>query len=254
MAYEIHSGYSQDVLPVINKKFDLVITSPPYNIGKSYEKKTSIDQYMNVQKTVLDAVVPTISERGSICYQIGNYVNDGEVLPLDFLFYDLLSSYDLKLRGRIIWKFGHGLHCKYRFSGRHETILWFSKSDDYIFNLQPQGVDEETIKVLNRDWDSMVWDIVNVKSNHPEKTDHECQFPIELVERCVLVLTDPGSWVLDPFGGVGSTLLGSLMHGRNAVSIDKEEKNCRITKERIDQLLAGKLRTRPMTKEIHVPK
>ena len=54
-----------------------------------------------------------------------------------------------------------------------------------------------------------MWNIPNVKSNHPEKTEHPCQFPIELVERCVLALTDEKSWVLDPFAGVGSTVIGS---------------------------------------------
>ncbi|NJO84507.1 MAG: site-specific DNA-methyltransferase, partial [Blastochloris sp.] len=69
---------------------------------------------------------------------------------------------------------------------------------------------EVTCEVVAQDWESAIWDIPNVKSNHPEKTLHPCQFPIELVERCVLALTNADDWVLDPFSGAGSALLAAL--------------------------------------------
>src|SRR5690606_23855272 len=129
----------------------------------------------------------------------------------------------------IIWRFDHGFHASRRFSGRYETILWFTKSaDNFIFNLDnvrvqtkywskkhskgskkgqfssnPKGKNPSDIwDILVRDWDNEVWNIPNVKANHVEKTIHPCQYPVELVERCVLALTEPESWVLDPFAGV----------------------------------------------------
>jgi DNA modification methylase len=98
-----------------------------------------------------------------------------------------------------------------------------------------------------------MWDIPNVKSNHPEKTEHPCQFPIELVERCVLALTEPGSWVLDPFAGVGSTLLAALKNERNSIGIEKEAAYCAIAEQRISDMRAGTLKFRPINKPIHVP-
>ena len=168
----------------------------------------------------------------------------------------------LKLRNRIIWYFGHGLHASNRFSGRYETILWFSKTDDYIFNLDnvrvpskypgkrhfkgpkkglpsgnPLGKNPSDIwEIVVKDWDREIWDIPNVKSNHPEKTEHPCQFPIELVERCVLALTDENSWVLDPFAGVGSTLIAAVKNNRNAMGIEKEQAYCKIANQNKNNL------------------
>src|SRR5437762_4382968 len=218
----------------------LIITSPPYNIGKSYESRKSIETYLRGQERVIDELVRVLHEEGSICWQVGNFVEDGEIFPLDIPFYNILKERGLKLRNRIIWHFGHGLHASKRFSGRYETILWFTKGNHYTFNLDPVrapskypgkrhfkgdkkgqpsgnplGKNPSDIwEFLEEEWDSAMWDIPNVKANHPEKTPHPCQFPVELVERCVLALTNEGDWVLDPYSGVGSSLIAGLKHNR----------------------------------------
>jgi len=136
ISYQIVNG---DSLPVLKKledgKFDLIITSPPYNVGKSYETKTSIEKYLETQEEIINELIRTLSDKGNLCWQVGNYVNKGEVFPLDIYYYQIFKKHGLKLRNRIIWHFGHGLHASKRFSGRYETILWFSKTNDYIFNL-----------------------------------------------------------------------------------------------------------------------
>lgn len=262
-----------------NGKFDLIITSPPYNIGKVYETKTDIDKYLSTHEPIIDQLVRLLNDKGNLCWQVGNFVDKGEVFPLDIYYYWLFKSRGLKLRNRIVWHFGHGLHASKRFSGRYETILWFSKSDNYIFNLDnvrikskypgkrhfkgpnkgmpsgnPLGKNPSDIwEIIERDWDSGLWDIPNVKSNHPEKTQHPCQFPIELVERCVLALTNDDSWVLDPFAGVGSTIIASIKNGRNAIGIEKEESYCKLAKERIKAYSEGELKIRPINKPIHTP-
>ncbi len=262
-----------------DEKFDLIITSPPYNVGKSYETKTSIEKYLETQDEIISELIRTLSKKGSICWQVGNYVDKGEIFPLDIYYYQIFKKYGLKLRNRIIWHFGHGLHASNRFSGRYETILWFTKSDDYIFNLDnvrvpskypgklhfkgdkkgtpsgnPLGKNPSDIwEIIANDWETAMWDIPNVKSNHPEKTTHPCQFPIELVERCVLALTDESSWVLDPFAGVGTTVIASIKNNRNAIGIEKEDEYCDIAKERINELKEGNLKMRPINKTIHVP-
>lgn len=278
--YKIENG---DCLTVLNKiedaKFDLILTSPPYNIGKAYETKTSIEKYLETQEVIINELVRTLSDKGNLCWQVGNYVDKGEVFPLDIYYYQIFKKHGLKLRNRIVWYFGHGLHASNRFSGRYETILWFSKTDSYIFNLDdvripskypgkrhfkgpkkghpsgnPLGKNPSDIwEIIEHDWDTALWDIPNVKSNHPEKTEHPCQFPIELVERCVLALTDENSWVLDPFAGVGSTVIGALKNNRHAIGIEKEADYCKIAKQRIADLNEGKLKMRPINKPIHKP-
>jgi DNA modification methylase len=280
ISHNVICGDSLKVLKEIEGgKFDLIITSPPYNVGKSYETKTSIEKYLETQEEIINELVRTLSDKGNLCWQVGNYVDKGEVFPLDIYYYQIFKKLGLKLRNRIIWHFGHGLHASNRFSGRYETILWFSKTDDYIFNLDnvripskypgklhfkgekkglpsgnPLGKNPSDIwEIIANDWETAMWDIPNVKSNHPEKTEHPCQFPIELVERCVLALTDEKSWVLDPFAGVGSTVIAAIKNNRNAIGIEKENEYCKIANQRIKDLNEGKLKIRPINKPIHKP-
>lgn len=275
--------YNGDCLEYLKKiedqSFDLIITSPPYNVGKKYETKTSIEKYLETQEEIIDELIKSLTPRGNLCWQVGNYVNKGEIFPLDIFYYEIFKKHGLKLRNRIIWHFGHGLHASRRFSGRYETILWFSKTDDYIFNLDnvripakypgkrhfkgpkkglpsgnPMGKNPADIwEIVEQDWERELWNIPNVKANHPEKTAHQCQFPIELVERCVLALTNEGSWVLDPFAGVGSTLIASIKNNRNVIGIEKESDYCKIAEDRVNDFKLGNLKMRPINKPIHVP-
>ena len=218
-----------------NESMHLIVTSPPYNIGKEYERRTSNETYIEQQAAAIAEAVRVLNPRGSICWQVGNGINDGEIFPLDILLYPIFKNHGLKLRNRIVWTFGHGLHCQKRLSGRHETILWFTKSDDYTFNLDPIRVpskypEKKHFKGPNKGKlssnplgknPSDVWDIPNVKSNHVEKTDHPCQFPqVGLVERLVLALTNKGDSVLDPYLGVGSSAIAALKNDRHAYGCD----------------------------------
>jgi DNA modification methylase len=278
--YNIINGEAlKELKKIEDNKFDLIITSPPYNVGKEYEVKISIEKYLKTQEAIIEQLVRVLSDTGSICWQVGNYVEKGEIFPLDIYYYQIFKQFKLKLRNRIIWHFGHGLHASNRFSGRYETLLWFTKSDNYTFKLDdvrvpskypgklhfkgpkkgqpsgnPKGKNPSDIwEIVINDWENELWNIPNVKSNHPEKTIHQCQFPIELVERCILALTDKNSWVLDPFSGVGSTIIASIKNNRNAVGIDKEKKYCSIAMERIEKLKKGELKIRPINKPIHIP-
>lgn len=258
-------------------KIKLIVTSPPYNVGKEYETKKSIEKYLEEQKVIIKELVRVLSSSGSICWQVGNYIFKGEVFPLDIFYYEIFKSFGLKLRNRIIWHFGHGLHSSKRFSGRYETILWFTKEDEYTFNLDdvrvpakypgkkhfkgpkkgqysgnPQGKNPSDIwEVVLNDWENEIWNIPNVKSNHVEKTEHPCQYPIELVERCVLALTNEEDWILDPFAGVGSTVLASLKNKRNVIGIEKEKKYRDIGLQRVQDFLNGKLQFRPVGTPIY---
>ncbi len=250
-----------------DESIQLIVTSPPYNIGKSYETKTDIQEYLNEQSEIIDECVRVLKPTGSICWQVGNYIDNGEIVPLDILLFPLFSNHGLQLRNRIVWHFGHGLHAKNRFSGRYEVILWFTKTKDYIFNLDAVRVpqkypNKKHFKGPNKGKlsgnplgknPSDVWDIPNVKANHVEKTEHPCQFPIELVERLVLAFTEKGDWVFDPFLGVGSTAIAALMHDRKAIGAEIVEDYHKITLERINLAEEGKLRVRPMSREVYDP-
>jgi adenine-specific DNA-methyltransferase len=262
------NGDVNDLLVNIPTEFvQLVVTSPPYNLGKEYEEKIDIESYLKQQEQIITQCVRVLKPTGSICWQVGNFVENGEIIPLDILLYPIFSKLKLHLRNRIIWHFGHGLHASKRFSGRYEVILWFTKTDQYIFNLDPIRVPQKypqkkyykgpkkgqlSGNPLGKN-PSDVWEIPNVKSNHIEKTDHPCQFPIELIERLVLSMTEENDWVMDPFMGVASTAIASLLHHRKVIGAEIVEDYVNIGWERIKKAEEGSLLIRPMDRPVFNP-
>lgn len=276
----LYHGDTADFLTTLpDESVKLIVTSPPYNLGKAYETKVAIEHYLNTQESVIAELIRVLRDDGSLCWQVGNFVEDGEVFPLDIFYYDIFKRHHLYLRNRMIWHFRHGLHASKRFSGRYETLLWFTKSDHYTFNLDsvrvpskypgkrhykgakkgqpsgnPKGKNPSDLwEIVAQDWETALWDIPNVKSNHPEKTVHPCQFPVELVERCVLALTDENDRVLDPYAGVGSALIAAVKHGRWALGSEKEEDYVEVARDRLNAHFSGHLKLRPLGKPVHEP-
>lgn len=264
----VHPGDCLDLLKTIpDQTLQLVVTSPPYNIGKEYEKKLQLDLYLKQQAQVIAECARALSPKGSICWQVGNYVDRGAIIPLDTVLYPIFSNLGLRMRNRIIWHFEHGLHCSRRFSGRYETIIWFTKSEDYTFNLDPVRVPQKypgkkyfkgpkagqySCNPLGKNPGDL-WVIPNVKSNHVEKTGHPCQFPVELIERLVLSLTHEGDWVFDPFLGTGTSIIAAIRHGRRGAGADIVPKYIKLAGQRIQQEIEGTLRTRPMDRPVYDP-
>lgn len=264
----IYEGDCIDLLASLPDDFvQLIVTSPPYNIGKEYENRIVLKDYLKQQRDIIEKCAGKLKSTGSICWQIGNYIDNGEIIPLDILLYPIFSSLGLKLRNRIVWHFGHGLHASKRFSGRYEVILWFTKTDKYTFNLDavriPQkypnkkyfkgpNIGELSCNPLGKN-PSDIWEIPNVKSNHVEKTIHPCQFPVELIERLVLSMTNKNDWVFDPFMGVGSTAIAALMHERKVIGAEIKPEYNAITKERIALAEKGEIRIRPMERPVYDP-
>lgn len=248
----------------------LVATSPPYNLGKAYEVKMTLAEWVEGQRLTINEAARVVHNRGSVCWQVGNWIKDGEVYPLDCILYPLFVAAGLHLRNRIVWHYEHGLHATHRLSGRHETIMWWTKGHDYTFNLDPIRVPQKypgkkhfrgpnigqlSGNPLGKN-PGDVWIIPNVKHNHREKTIHPCQFPIELVERLVLALTKPGDLVLDPYCGVGTTVLAAEKNGRLGAGgdLDADDLYLPVARERYAQLQAGTLPIRAINTPVFQPK
>lgn len=245
--------------------FDLVITSPPYNLGKDYEIKMELEEYVKWQAEIIEGLIPLIKDTGSICWQVGNYVSNGEIWPLDIELAPVFKKLGMKLRNRIVWKFGHGLHAKKRFSGRYEVVLWYTKSDSYTFNLDPVRVPakypgKKAYKGPRKGQYSGnprgknpedVWEIPNVKSNHVEKTIHPAQFPVGLVERLILSLTNEDELIFDPFAGVASAGVAAAIHKRKFWGCDIIHGYLEIGRARIEAALMNQARYRPHNKPLY---
>jgi adenine-specific DNA-methyltransferase len=264
----------------------LVISSPPYNIGKPYERadERTYNEYLAWQRQVIEAMLPALTENASVCWQVGTYITDGELFPLDVPFIEIFRSLKFRLRNRIIWRYNFGYNADKRFSGRYETVLWFSRTNTYTFNLDPVRIPQlypgkrhsaskgnkagkPSGNPLGKNpsdyWEfsasedfqnNPVWDVPNVKAKHPEYTEHPCQFPVELAERCVLALSNAGETVLDPFIGTGATAIAAVKHGRHAVGIDRYPPYLAIAEERIAQYAKGDLPLRPLGKPVRRPR
>lgn len=252
-----------------DESVNLVITSPPYNIGKSYEEKIDFEKYLDFQKQVISECVRVLKPGGSICWQVGFSISDGELLPLDIVFYPIFKSHNLVLRNRIIWSFGHGLHARSKFSGRHETILWFSKGKDLphfdldavrVPQLYPEKKHYKGPKKGQLSSNPLgknpgdVWDIPNVKAHHVEKTTHDCQFPIALVQRLIRALCPPGGLVLDPFAGVATTGCAAEIEGRPYVLAEKDPGFHKVGLDRLSKARNGQLNFRDLSQSKKLPK
>ncbi|WP_298261933.1 site-specific DNA-methyltransferase [Bradyrhizobium sp.] len=271
--------WNRDVASVLHKLpekplFDLVITSPPYNIGKRYEERIKLEDYTAWHEALIESIVCRTKSTGSICWQVGNYIESGSIYPLDYLFHPIFARHGLKLRNRIVWHYGHGLHQKRRFSGRYEVVLWYTKSDDYIFDLDavrvppkypgkrafrgpkagqlsgnPRGKNPEDVwEVQNSTYD--IWNIPNVKAGHVEKTEHPCQFPVGLVERLILALTQKSDVVFDPFTGTGSTGVAALLHKRRFLGCELDSDYAQLAYSRLIRTVDGQERFRSHAKPV----
>lgn len=247
--------------------FDLVVTSPPYNIGKSYEKPQELGAYLAWQESVIRQIHPRLRDTGSVCWQVGNFVENGTILPLDIELAPVFKRLGMQLRNRIVWRFGHGMHSQRRFSGRYEVILWYTKTDDYVFDLDAVRIPSKypgkryyrgpkkgqySGHQLGKNPED-VWDIPNVKSNHVEKTIHPCQFPVGLVERLVLSMTQKSALVFDPFAGVASSGVAAAVHGRRFWGVEKVAEYVKVGRRRIQDALDGHPAYRPHDKPIMDP-
>jgi len=274
--YTLVRGDCAKLLPKISaRSVNLILTSPPYCIGKSYENNTRAEDFLPALEKILPDLIRVLRVGGSICWQVGYHVTENVVTPLDVLVCDMMRKHPImKLRNRIIWTFGHGLHSEDRFSGRHETILWFTKGERYRFDLDavrvlqkypgkrhykgnkhgalsgnPKGKNPSDV------WEgSDVWDIPNVKANHVEKTIHPCQFPIALARRIIASTTKRNGLVLDPFAGAGTAGIAAVSLRRRFVGAEINRRYHKLATQRIEQALAGKLDHRPDWKPVYTPR
>lgn len=262
----LHNGDCIELLKNLpDESVDLVVTSPPYCIGKAYEDPHDDIQTFRKQHTdIFQELYRVVKPGGSICWQVGYHISDKCVIPLDYIVYEIFTSlsesldHPLTLRNRIVWTFGHGLNSTTRFSGRHETILWFTKGAQTVFNLDAVRVPQKypgkrsyrgphkgelSGNPLGKN-PSDIWDIPNVKAKHVEKTTHPCQFPVAIPQRLIRALTLPDALVLDPFMGSGTTGVAALIEGRRFAGAEIKEEYYEISIERLNDAAEGKAKVR----------
>ena len=226
---------------------DLIVSSPPYNLGKEYEKKRALEVYLEEQTKVLRECARVLKPTGSIFWQVGSFSEDGMLIPLDVRLFPILEGFGMIPRNRIAWVRQHGLHARNKFSARYETIIWFTKSDEYKFSLEgirvPQKYqnkkyhkgDKRGQLSCNPDGKNPgdIWAFRNVKHNHEEQTIHPCQFPEDLIARIVLSTTEVGDVVFDPYMGAGTVAVVAKSFGRKFAGAEMDEKYYKVAMRRL---------------------
>lgn len=254
----------KEIKKIKSNSVDLIVTSPPYFMGKDYDTSIKIEDFIEIHEKLFKDIFRVLKNWWSLCWQVWFHTKNDFLIPLDYLVYDIINrtinkTWDnLILRNRIIWTFWHWFHCSKKLSGRYETILWYTKWKDYHFDLDairiPQKYPWKTYYKGEKKGEisgnplwknpSDVWEIPNVKANHIEKTEHPCQFPVSLVSRLVRWMS-PENWtILDPFMWSGSSWVAALINKRNFIWIELDEKYYQIAKDRCNKSIEWTIKFR----------
>lgn len=201
------------------KNIDLTVTSPPYNIGKEYEKTLSVEEYIVWSEKWMKLVYENTTDNGSFWLNIGYMPikNKGKAVPISYLIWD---KNDFFMIQELVWNYGAGVASKKSLSPRNEKVLWYVKNEkNYTFNLD--DIRDPNVKYPNQKKNgkirvnslgknpSDVWQIPKVTSgknrSSQERVPHPAQTPSELFKRIILASSNIDDLVLDPFMGSGTT-------------------------------------------------
>ena len=251
--YAIYNADSLELLKSFpNEVVDLFFTSPPYNIGKEYEKIIPVEEYLAWSELWIKEIYRSTKNTGAFIYNIGylSIPNLGHAIPIAYLMWNRTPFY---LNQEIIWNYGAGVATKYYLSPRNEKLLWFVKNEDnYCFNLD--DIRDPNVLYPNQKKNgklrcntlgknpSDVWQIAKVTSGSgrasKERTKHPAQFPLDLCDRVIKGFSNTGEIVVDPFMGSGSSLESCLRNNRFTIGIEINQEYCRMAHERIRNTLS----------------
>ena len=221
----------------------LVVADPPYATGtrkhnrKDYGNDSDTagrPEFMDFTWEWVQSVVRVMSRNASIFVMIsGNRAADVA---------NIMTEQGLKHCNHIVWHYTQGQGTRNKFSIRHDTILWFTKSNNFTFNLDDVRVPQKFYRKVNNMRGTNpgdVWAFPRVASHVKSRQSHPTQKPEGLIERMVLAASNEGETVLDPFSGSGTTARVCQQLRRNFVGFELNEAYVDMTIERLDQKFTG---------------
>ncbi len=228
---------------------DLTVTSPPYNIGKEYEKPMSVDSYISWCSQWMHKIFTVTQDHGAFWLNVGYCEVSGKGLcvPIAYLLWEKSPFYLLQ---EIVWRYGAGVAAKRRLSPRNEKWLFYVKnSEQYTFNLD--DVRDTNVKYPNQKKygkfrcnplgknPSDVWEFPKVTTgkdrSSKERTGHPAQFPLGIVERIIKVSSSPSNIVLDPFAGSSSAGIAAVGLGRIFLGFEIRSDYCQVAVNRFKE-------------------
>lgn len=246
---EVQFGDCRDLIKNIpSESVDLVVTSPPYNIGKKYGKysdKVTIEEWEKLVDDITKEIYRILKPDGSFFLNLSPipFGNDKEILPLPFLGYNIMKNNNFFIRNIITWTFNNMQNCTNRLSGRYENIIWGVKDlKNYKFNLDDIRIpyitqnDKRLTGSGRNPTDVWYFDRVNNMVKKKNNLTHPTIYPIDMIERIIKMSSNEGDCVLDPFLGSGTSVIAAAKLGRKGIGFELDNKyepeiNSRIKNE-----------------------
>jgi len=221
----------------------LMVTSPPYNVGKEYDKDLNLDGYLKMLKKVFSETYRVLVFGGRACVNIAN-VGRKPYIPYHKFIIDVMLESGFLMRGEIIWNKGPGAGVSTAWGSwrsasnptlrdTHEYILMFSKGK---FTRDGKNRQATITREEFLEYTKSVWEF---PPESAKRVVHPAPFPIELPRRCIQLYTFKGEVVLDPFCGVGTTCIAAIKTRRHFIGIDINPEYAEKARERINKYLAN---------------
>ena len=216
----------------------LMITSPPYNVGKEYENELTLDEYSQLLSGVFSEVYRKLVTGGRACINIAN-IGRKPYIPLHAMIIEIMLDIGFLMRGEIIWdkSASGGGSCAWGswmsasnpvLRDYHEYILVFSKQSYSKSKSQPK---RDTIQHDDFiDWTRSVWTFPAVNA---KRIGYPAPFPVELPHRLINLYSYEGDVVLDPFCGSGTTAIAAIQNNRHYICYDIKQEYIDLSKKRI---------------------
>ena len=250
----LYSGDSLQFLRLLSQsrfRVHLTVTSPPYNIGKEYETRQNLDDYLSWCEEWISLIRKVTVPTGALWLNLGylEVPGKGQCVPIPYLLWDRTPFH---LVQEVVWWYGAGVATRKRFCPRNEKWLFYvCNPHRYTFNLD--DVRDPNVKYPNQKKNgklrcnplgknpSDVWYVPKVTTGRNrssrERTKHPAQFPLSLVTRIVKVSSNAGEVVLDPFSGSASAGIAAVGTGRVFVGFEIRKDYCNMSVERFETYL-----------------
>ena len=230
------SSEAMDEIP--DNSIHLMITSPPYNVGKEYDNDLTLEEYSTLLTNVLSQTYDKLVTGGRACINIAN-IGRKPYIPLHAMIIEIMIDLGYLMRGEIIWdkSASAGGSCAWGswmsasnpvLRDFHEYILVFSK-ESYSKNKKQEKRD-----TIERDefiqWTKSIWTFPAVNA---KKIGHPAPFPVELPHRLIKLYSYEGDVVLDPFCGSGTTCIAAIQNNRKYIGYDIKEEYIGLAEKRI---------------------
>lgn len=241
---------SRDMHNIPDSSLHLMVTSPPYNVGKEYDGDLDVDEYINLLRDVFRETYRVLVAGGRACINVAN-VGRKPYIPYHKFIMDAMFEIGFYMRGEVIWNKGAGAGVSTAWGSwqspsnptlrdTHEYILIFSKEK---FSRKKKNREATISKQEFLDYTRSVWEF---PPESAKRVSHPAPFPVELPYRCIQLYTYKGEVVLDPFCGVGTTGIAAIDTGRHYICIDNDPEYVEKAIKRIGMHTAQTTLTDPM--------